>query len=173
MVAFAAALVVAVSFFASDRQPGQSVTGSFSETPQQQIAETLAQAATDENEGQLSQAAQLYRSVLTGHPDNEVALAQLGWLEFEIGREGDSPSLVADARTTLNRAVQLDPGDYAVRLYLGTVLFQQDGDAAGAVAQYRHFLADKPPADIVTQALPELRQAYRKAGVPLPADLAG
>jgi cytochrome c-type biogenesis protein CcmH len=173
VAAFAAALIVAVSLFATDRQPGQSVTGSFTETPQQQIEETLAQAATDENQGQLSQAAQLYRSVLTGHPDNEVALAQLGWLEFETGREGGDASLVADARTTLNRAVQLDPGDYAVRLYLGTVLFEEDGDAVGAVAQYRHFLADRPPAGIVHQALPELRQAYRKAGVPLPADLAG
>ncbi len=54
MVAFGAALVLAVSLFATDRQPGQSVTGSFAETPQQQIEENLAQAATDVNQGQLT-----------------------------------------------------------------------------------------------------------------------
>jgi len=49
----------------------------------------LAQAATEEDDGNLAQAADLYQSVLDSHPDNEVALAQLGWLEFETakGRE--------------------------------------------------------------------------------------
>ena len=82
MAAFGAALVVAVVLFATARQPGQSVTGSFAETPQQQVEESLAQAATDENQGQPDQAAQLYQSVLTKNPDNEVAMAQLGWLEY-------------------------------------------------------------------------------------------
>jgi cytochrome c-type biogenesis protein CcmH len=173
VVAFGAALVVAVSLFATDRQPGQSVTGSFSETPQQQIEETLAQAATDENSGQVTQAVRLYQSVLTKQADNEVALAQLGWLEFETGRQGSNATLISNGRAKLNRAVQLDPHDYAVRLYLGTVLMQADGNAAGAVAQYRQFLADDPPADLVEQAAPELREAYRKAGVPLPAAAGG
>ena len=171
--AFAAALITAVFLFATARQPGQSVTGSFAETPQQQIAESLAQAAVDENQGRLDQAAQLYQSVLTKHPDNEVAMAQLGWLEFETGRAGDNPSLVADGTAKLNRAVRLDPEDYAVRLYLGTVLWQEDGDAAGAVAQYREFLADGPPATIVKQAAPEVREAYQRAGDPIPAAVGG
>ena len=41
VAAFAAALILAVSLFATDRQPGQSVTGSFAETPQQQIDEIV------------------------------------------------------------------------------------------------------------------------------------
>ncbi len=171
VAAFGAALVVAVILFATARQPGQSVTGSFAESPQQQIAESLAQAATDENQGQLDQAAQLYQSVLTKHPDNEVAMAQLGWLEFQTGRAGNSPSLIDDGTAKLNRAVRLDPGDYAVRLYLGTVLWQQDGDARGAVAQYRQFLADGPPAAIVKQAAPELREVFVKAGDPIPSEV--
>jgi cytochrome c-type biogenesis protein CcmH len=173
VVAFGAALVVAVSLFATDRQPGQSITGSFAETPQQQIEESLAQAATDVNQGQLTPAAQLYRAVLTKSPDNEVALAQLGWLEFESGRQGANAALIREGRAKLNRAVQLNPKDYAVRLYLGTVLLQEDDNAAGAVAQYRLFLVDGPPADLVKQAEPELREAYGKAGVPLPTGLAG
>src|SRR5664280_326140 len=96
---------------------------------------------------------------------------QLGWLEYQTGRQGASASLIDDARAKLGRAVQLDPGDYAVRLYLGTVLLQQDGDATGAVEQYRQFLADNPPAAVVQQAAVELRAAYQQAGVPVPTQV--
>jgi tetratricopeptide (TPR) repeat protein len=173
VAAFAAALIVGVSLFATDRQPGQSITGSFAQTQQQQIEETLGQAATDENQGQAGQAAQLYQSVLDTHPDNEVALAQLGWLEYQTGVHGASPSLVADARAKLLHAVRLDPGDYAARLYLGTLLLQRDDDPAAAVDQYRHFLADEPPAALVVQASPEIRTAFAGAGLPDPPGLSG
>jgi cytochrome c-type biogenesis protein CcmH/NrfG len=169
----ASALVLAVATFASDRQPGQSATGTFAQTQAQQTEESLAQAATDENQGQVGQAAQLYQSVLHQHPDNEVALAQLGWLEFETGHQGNSASLMADARAKLLRAVRLDPSDYAARLYLGTLLWQRDADATGAVAQYRRFLADGPPASLVAQAGPEIRAAFQQAGMPVPASVPG
>ena len=169
VAAFGAALIVAVTLFASNRLPGQTVTGSVSLTPAQQINEQLAEAAEDENQSQLGPAAQLYQSVLAKHPDNEVALAQLGWLEYETGVQGDSTSLIKDARAKLDRAIGLNPGDYAARLYLGTILLRQDGNAAGAVAQYDDFLADHPPASVLGQAAPELRQAYQQAGVALPA----
>jgi tetratricopeptide (TPR) repeat protein len=162
-----------VTTFASDRQPGQSATGTFAQTQAQQTAASLAQAATDENQGQAGEAAQLYQSVLRSHPDNEVALAQLGWLEFETGQQGKSASLMADARAKLLRAVRLDPGDYAARLYLGTLVLQRDGDATGAVAQYRQFLADSPPASLVAQAGPEIRSAFQQAGLAVPASVAG
>jgi tetratricopeptide (TPR) repeat protein len=167
----AAALIVAVISFASARAPGQSITGTFAQTPTQQIEETLAQAATDENQGDAGQAAQLYQSVLDRHPDNEVALAQLGWLEYQTGEQGTSGSLIADARAKLDRSVTLDPGDYAARLYLGTLLLQRDGNAGGAVAQYQRFLADGPPAALLAQAAPEIRAAFTQAGLPVPASV--
>jgi cytochrome c-type biogenesis protein CcmH len=169
----ASALSLAVATFASDRQPGQSATGTFAQTQAQQTEESLAQAATDENQGQVGQAAQLYQSVLHQHPANEVALAQLGWLEFETGQQGKSASLIADARAKLLRAVRLDPSDYAARLYLGTLLLQRDGNAAGAVAQYRQFLSDSPPTALVAQAGPEIRSAFQQAGIPVPTSVAG
>jgi cytochrome c-type biogenesis protein CcmH len=172
VAAFGAALIVAVSLFASSRQPGQSATGSFAQSQQQQIEQTLAQGAALENQGQLGQAARLYQSVLDQHPDNEVALAQLGWLEYLIGQSGKSGSLLSDARVKLDRAAQLDPHDYAVRLYLGTILLQHDGNAAGSVEQYRQFLGDNPPAVVVGQAAPVIRQAYQKAGLPVPPQVA-
>ncbi len=171
VAAFGAALLLSVILFSSSRQPGQSATGSFAQTQQQQLEETLAQAATDENQRDLGQAATLYQSVLAKHPNNEVALAQLGWLEVETGQQGKSASLIDDGRAKLNRAVQLAPGDYAVRLYLGTVLLQQDGNAAGAVGEYRQFLSDGPPSSVLDQAAPVLRMAYQEAGVPVPAQV--
>jgi cytochrome c-type biogenesis protein CcmH len=172
VVAFAAALIAAVSLFSSDRLPGQTATGSITLGPSQQLEETLAEAATDQDQGQLAQAAQLYQSVLTDHPSNEVALAQLGWLEYETGRQAGDATLVSDGRAKLDRAVRLAPDDDAVRLYLGTVLLQQ-GDPAGAVAQYRLFLGDGPPAALVGQAAPEIRQAFNDTGQPPPAAVAG
>ena len=171
VAAFAAALVLAVSVFVSTRLPGQTATGSISLSQSQQIEETLAQAASLENQGELGQAAKLYQSVLDTHPENEVAMAQLGWLEYETGRQGSSASLISDGRARLNRAVGLDPTDYAAHLYLGTVLLQQDGDAADAVVQYGQFLSDGPPTGVLQQAAPELRLAYQKAGVPLPSQV--
>jgi tetratricopeptide (TPR) repeat protein len=139
----------------------------------QQTEATLAQAATDEDQGQVGEAATLYESVLVQHPANEVALAQLGWIEFETGHPSGDRTLLADARVKLERAVQLDPNDYAARLYLGTVLFQQDGNAAAAVTQFRVFLAAQPPAALVSQAAPVIRQAFGAAGDPVPVGLSG
>ena len=162
------ALVVAVPLFTSSRLPGQTATGSVALSPSQQLARSLDQAAATENAGQLGQAAQIYQSVLAAHPDNEVALAQLGWLEYRIGRQGSSASLLADARSKLDQAAALAPGDYAVHLYLGTVLLQQDGDAAGAVEQYRMFLAANPPASVLQQSAATVRAAFTQAGQPVP-----
>jgi tetratricopeptide (TPR) repeat protein len=168
---FVAALALAVPLFSSDRLPGQSATGSVALSPSQQVSRALDQAAAVENQGQLGLAAQLYQAVLTAHPDNEVALAQLGWLEYRIGQQGSSATLVSDARAKLSRAATLDPGDYAVHLYLGTLLLQSDGNAPGAVDQFAEFLADKPPAAVVAQAASILHQAYTAAGKPIPTGI--
>jgi cytochrome c-type biogenesis protein CcmH len=173
MAAFGAALIVFVFMSASARQPGESATGSFAQSQEQQTAESLAQAATLENQGQLGPAAQVYQSVLRQHASNEVALAQLGWLEYETGQSGNSVSLISDARAKLNRAVQINPSDYAARLYLGTVLLQQGAPPAAAVEQYRQFLVDSPPAATMKQAAPQIAAAFRKAGQPVPSQVVG
>ncbi len=166
---FAAALIVAVPVFSSGRLPGQTATGSVSLSPSQQVARSLDQAAAVEDQGQLGLAAQLYQTVLDAHPDNEVALAQLGWLEYRIGQQGSSATLISDARAKLHQAAVLDPGDYAVHLYQGTLDLQLDKNAPGAVGEFALFLAARPPATVVSQAAPVLRQAYAAAGTPLPA----
>ena len=169
LVCFAAALIVAVPLFSSNRLPGQTATGSVSLSPSQQLARSLDQAAAVANTGQLGQAAQLYQSVLSAHPDSAVALAQLGWIEYRIGTAGSSTSLITDARAKLDQAVALAPGDYAAHLYIGTILLAHDGNAAGAADQFRLFVAAGPPARVLAEAAPTLRTAFAQAGQPLPA----
>ncbi|HEX3460659.1 MAG TPA: cytochrome c-type biogenesis protein CcmH [Acidimicrobiales bacterium] len=169
IASFGAALVLVVALFAASRLPGQTPTGNPNLSQQAQIQQSLAQAATLENQGQSGEAAQLYQKVLTQDPQNEVATAQLGWLEYNTGVQGKSASLIADARAKLDQAIQLNPTDYAARLYLGTVILDQDNNAAAAVAQYQAFLADNPPAALLQQAATILRQAYTQAGTPVPA----
>ena len=93
------------------------------------------------------------------------------WLEYRIGQQGASTTLLSDARAKLNQAASLDPGDYAVHLYLGTILLQQDRDAAGAADQFRMFLAASPPSAVLQQAAPTLRAAFTQAGEPVPAEV--
>jgi tetratricopeptide (TPR) repeat protein len=169
--AFGTALVLLVALFAANRLPGQTPSGNATLSQQAQIQQMLAQAATLENDHQPGGAAQLYQKVLGENPQNEVAMAQLGWLEYQTGVQGKSASLINDAKAKLNQAVQLNPGDYAPRLYLGTVLLDQDNNASGAVAQYQAFLAANPPAALLHQAASLLRQAYTQAGVPLPSEV--
>jgi len=85
VTALVAGLVLVVSLFATSRLPGQTVSGNITLSQQAQTQQTLAQAAALENENQPGPAAQLYQKVLDQQPENEVALAQLGWLEYEIG----------------------------------------------------------------------------------------
>lgn len=173
MAAFGTALILFVALAMTNRLPGQTVSGTITLDRQQQLAQTLAEAATLENAGQPGRAAQLYQSVLAKQPSNVVALAQLGWLEYQIGQQGHDSSLIGNGRAKLDRAVQINPGDYAARLYLGTVVLQQDHNPAGAVAEYRRFLAAGPPQAVLQQATPIIKQAFQQAGIPVPSQLAG
>lgn len=171
VVCFLGAVVVGTVLFSSNRLPGQTATGSLNLSPSQQISRSLQQAATLESEGQLGQAAQVYQQVLAKQPDNSAALVGLGWLEYVTGSKGKSTSLVADALAKLHKAVLVDPTNYSAHLYLGTAL-AQSGQPAAAADQLQQFLADSPPASLVSQATDEIRIVFTQAGRPVPA-LAG
>jgi tetratricopeptide (TPR) repeat protein len=150
------------------RLPGESVTGSVTLTPSEQVAQTLAQAETDESEGDAVDAVKLYQSVLHRDPTEEQALAELGWLEFEAGAQDKQGTLLSLGEGEEQEAERVDPGDFAPHLYLGSMLLSQ-GDAAGAVAQYRRFLADHPPRAKVSAATPFIIRAFSDARVAIPA----
>jgi cytochrome c-type biogenesis protein CcmH len=174
VVTLSAAIVLVVVLVAVPRLPGQTETGNVTLSQQQKIAQTLAEAAVDEDAGNLSQAAQLYNQILSESPNQAQATAQLGWLDYQVGTSGNSTTLKNQGRKLVERAVKLDPQDFAGHLYLGTILLLQDNDATGAVAQYQAFLGATnpvPAASVIKQAAPYIRRAYTQAGVALPSQV--
>ncbi|HUO48707.1 MAG TPA: hypothetical protein VMU09_07740, partial [Acidimicrobiales bacterium] len=73
---------------------------------------------------------------------------------------------------TEEAAVRADSRAYAAHLYLGSMLLTE-GDAQGAVGEYRAYLADHPPASSVAAAASFITRAFTQAGQPVPALPAG
>jgi tetratricopeptide (TPR) repeat protein len=160
-------VVWAVVAHVSNRLPGQTLDGSISLSPAQQTQRTLAQAQSLEGEGDDLDALKLYQSVLKQHPEQQEALAEVGWLEYEAGAAGKDAALLSLGEQQEQKAERVDSGAFAPHLYLGSMLLAQ-GDAPGAVAEYRLFLADHPPRATVTEAVPFLKKAFAKDHQPLP-----
>ena len=97
--------------FASDRLPGQTPPAQFARARASRSSETLDQAATDENEGQLGLAAQLYQSVLASAPRQRggPGPARVARVPDRRSR-GRATSLIADARAKLDRGRRARPG---------------------------------------------------------------
>jgi hypothetical protein len=171
-VAVVAGVVVLVASLATSRLPGQVATGSIKTSQAQQVDRELAQAAVLVGEGKDVQALQAYQGVLAVVPQQQTALAESGWLEWESGNQSHNPSLAAKGSTTVAEAVRVAPRFYAARAYLGTIDVDR-GDAAAAVAQYRRFLADHPPSSWLRDYAPEIRTAFTHAGQPVPAGVPG
>jgi tetratricopeptide (TPR) repeat protein len=155
-------VVWAVADHVSSRLPGESATGSVTLSPSQQTARTLAQAETLENDGNPVEAVKLYESVLHQDPTQEQALAEVGWLEYEAGAEARKADLLSVGEQQEQEAERVAPTAFAPHLYLGSMLLAQ-GDASGAVAQYRLFLAEQPPRATVTAAVPFITKAFSEA----------
>ncbi len=168
-VAAAVAVVVVVTQTGA-RLPGQTATGSVSLSRGAQERRTLAQAQSLEASGDAAGALGLYGQVLAEDPTQPEALAESGWLEFEAGVQSKDATVLGRAQAQEQMAEDAEPGAYAPHLYLGS-MFLTEGNAAGAVTQYRRFLADGPPASVVEAARPFIDQAFQKAGQPVPASV--
>jgi len=166
-LALAAAAITLVVTQSGARLPGQSATGSVSLSRAAQLRRTLAQAETLEAAGNGSGALRLYQQMLGQDPANGEALAESGWLEFEAGVKAKDSAVLARAQQSEQAALRAEPGAYAPHLYLGSMLLAE-GDATGAVGQYRQFLADGPPPAEVRIAQTFVDEAFQKAGEPVP-----
>ena len=167
-VAAAVAVVVVVTQTGA-RLPGQTATGSVSLSRGAQERRTLAQAQSLEASGDAAGALGLYGQVLAEDPTQPEALAESGWLEFEAGVQSKDAAVLArrpgpgtDGGTT--------PSPAPTRpICTWDRCSWPRANAAGAVAQYRRFLADGPPPSEVEAAQPFIDQAFQKAGQPVPA----
>jgi tetratricopeptide (TPR) repeat protein len=168
VVAFVAVAVVVVLDATGVRLPGATATGSPTLGKAQEIQRQLAQAVSLEGSGRAVDALHLYRQVLSEDPTQAQALAESGWLEFEAGVQAKDAAVVTDAQRQEQAAVRADPGAYAPHLYLGSMLLVE-GDAQGAVSEFRTYLADNPPAASVQRAAPFITRAFTQAGLVPPS----
>jgi lipoprotein NlpI len=113
----------------------------------------------------------LYNTVLSEDSTDPDALANAGWLQWKSGFAAHSAKVVRTGRQEVEEAVRVAPDNYEAHLYLGVILINQDGDAAGAQKQFAAFLSEDPPTVIVHQEASLIAGVYVKLGLPVPAQL--
>ncbi len=86
-----------------------------------------------------------------------------------MGTTAHVASLVRIGRAEIETAVKDAPTYFQAHLFYGLVLANQDHNDTAAVAQFKDFLADGPPAAELSQAAPLVSGAYKAAGVALPS----
>jgi tetratricopeptide (TPR) repeat protein len=152
----------------STRLPGETATGGVSLSTQQTLQRELSQGETLEEEGQYSEALQLFQKVITQDSGNGVALSEAGWLEFEAGALGGSKASLQEGQATEERAVSVDPSLPAAHAYLGSMYFLEKNPGL-AVIQYSQFIADGPTAAELNPFLPDIKEAFAEAHKALPS----
>jgi tetratricopeptide (TPR) repeat protein len=167
LIALGAVILVVHSVQA--RQPGEASSGSVTLSQAQLIEQQLNQATTLNQQGSTKAALELYDKVLSEDPSNPAALAYAGFLQWNVGTTAQVASLVRIGRAEIETAVKDAPTYFQAHLFYGLVLANQDHNDSAAVAQFKDFLADGPPAAELSQAAPLVSGAYKGAGVALPA----
>lgn len=145
----------AVAAFSGQRGAGAPITGSAPNTP----AGQLAQALQLETQGKAADALKIYDDVLRTDPKNVQALAYRGWLLKRAG----FPDM---AMASLDQAVQIDPSYPDAHFFRAMVLYQDRKDPAAAVPEFRLFLSNDPPQEMISMVEDQLKQAMKDAGMP-------
>ena len=154
IAAMTGATVVA---FSGQRESGAPMTGSLPETP----SGRMQQALQLESEGKAADALKIYDELLKSDPRNVQALSYRGWLLKRAG-------LPDQALASLDQAVAIDPRFPDAHFFRGMVLYQDRKDPAGAVTEFRLFLSNNPPREMVPLVEDVLRRAMADAGQPVP-----
>ncbi len=163
-IAIAVALVV-VS--ATGRSGGPSGSAGASIDPVTE-AQYLAGARADANQGDELGAVRLYQRVLAGDSRQPEALAYEGWALRQAGEATGDRRLVAQGKNHVESAVAASPQYPDAHAFLGYILLQDDHDVPGAVAQFRSFLADHPPAEMVSLTATVVAEAFAAVHQPVP-----
>ncbi len=154
----AVALVAGIALARSSgsRPAGAPLTGSL---PSSTSAE-LEQAAAFIGAGKAVDAVKLYDKILKQDPNQPVALAYRGWLVRLAGLKDEGLGY-------LDRAVAADPSYPDAHFFRGMMLWEDKKDPAGAVSEFRLFLANRPPQAMVALVTDALRRAAAEAGIPV------
>ena len=157
IAAIAALAGGAVVTFSGQRDPGAPMTGSLPDTP----SGRMQQALQLESDGRAAEAIRIYDELLREDPRNVQALAYKGWLLKRAG-------LPDHAMAALDQAVAIDPRFPDAHFFRGMVLYEDRRDPAAAVVEFRLFMANNPPQEMVPLVEDVLRRAMADAGQPVP-----
>jgi len=147
----------AVATFSGERQPGAPMTGSLPDTP----SGRLQQALRLESTGKAADALKIYDELIRENPRDVAALSYRGWLLKRAG-------LPDQAMASLDAAIAVDPRFPDAHFFKGMVLYQDRKDPAAAVAEFRLFMSNNPPPEMVPLVEDVLRRAMADAGQPVP-----
>jgi tetratricopeptide (TPR) repeat protein len=134
VVALCGALLVAGVVIVLSR-PSPSPPVHLSKVAKVQVLLVAAELEVARGTDHLDAALTAYHAVLRLDARNPEALAESGWLRYEIGLRDRKAAEVAAGEAALRRAVRLAPREAAGHLYLGIVLLQHEKDRRAALAQ--------------------------------------
>ncbi len=170
VIAVSATALSVLAATSGSRLPGQSITGSLSLSATQRTNRQLQQARILVADGRDLAALKLYALILRVQPRNPAALAESGWLEYQAGAQAHNQHLMHTGAIRVKDAVGLNPQMDEPHLLLAYVLIRS-GNAPGAATQLREFLADHPPAQLVSTERNTILEVFRAAGETPPASL--
>jgi cytochrome c-type biogenesis protein CcmH len=146
---------------AGTRVPGQSAAGSVTPTGP---SDQLAQARVLIGQRKILDAIKLYDKVIAEDPKNAEALAYRGWLVRLTGKSSNDMALIDKGLDFVNRAVAADPAYPDAHFFRGEILLRDKQDAAGAIPEFRTFLASNAAPDMATLVQGELQAALAATG---------
>lgn len=151
---------------AGERLPGDPSSGALTATGP---STALQRARLLIGENKTLEAIKEYDKVLREDPRQPEALAYRGWLLRLAGRSADNRALMDSGLAFVDRAVAADPTYPDAHFFRGFILYQDRGDAAGAVAEFRAFLDNDPPEAMVPIVQDVLRRALADVAAAAPA----
>ncbi|MGB1885377.1 MAG: sulfotransferase [Gammaproteobacteria bacterium] len=125
----------------SNNTPGNTDQPAFVHQPSNQLEELFRRAQTHEKAGRLGEAEKLLRQILSLHPQQPVALHQLGIIAHKVGRNDIAVDLVTQAVAAAPQALRFVAnltelarltGDLDKALSAGLRAIELDPDSAGA-----------------------------------------
>jgi len=143
---------VTLANVAGSRRSDQAATGSVAVSPSGRVEQALRL----ERDGRATDALKLYDAVIGDEPTNVAALSYRGWLLKRAG-------LADEALASLDKAIAADPSYPDAHFFRGMVLYQDRNDPAGAVPEFRLFLSNRPPPEMVPMVQGVLEEAAKDA----------
>jgi tetratricopeptide (TPR) repeat protein len=143
---------VLVARTSGQRLPSDALTGNIESS----TADRLVRARQLIIDGKALDAIKTYDAVLKNDPDNPEALAYRGWLLRLAGRPDDGLRYV-------ERAIAADAAYPDAHFFRAMILWKDKKDAAGALPEFRAFLAAGPPEEQAASVRDALAQAEAEA----------